>query len=147
METCNLLSPTNETDLFCLHYVFIPRINGTAEEICKGLEQPPHAHRTWLVPYANVDVLLRGLIFSHIQEPVSEEYGVDEGEYNNPFDEGSVSVPAVLNLLNRDQMQYLALQHDPMKCSDYHGFDGSKLIPLLYIALNVRCIVDMIKMP
>ena len=26
-ETCNLLCPTNETHLSCLHYVFVPRIN------------------------------------------------------------------------------------------------------------------------
>ena len=72
---------------------------------------------------------MRGLIVSHIQEPVWEDYGVEEGQCANPFDEGSVTVPAVLNQLNRNQLQYLALQHDPLKCSNYHGFD-------LYLAVK-----------
>ena len=49
--------------------------------------------------------------------------GVDEGECSIPFDD------SLLNLLNHDQLQYLALQHDPMKRTDYHGFD-------LYLALK-----------
>lgn len=30
------LDPSNETDLFCLHYVFMPRINWTLEEFRMG---------------------------------------------------------------------------------------------------------------
>eukprot|EP00731_Ephydatia_muelleri_P031409 Em0022g923a len=48
----------------------------------------------------------------------SDDYGVDEGHSANPFDEGSVSVPTVPNQLNHDQLQYLALQHDPLKPSN-----------------------------
>ena len=32
LENQNLLDPENDTDIFCLHYVFMPRINQTIEE-------------------------------------------------------------------------------------------------------------------
>ena len=32
LESKNLLDPENDTDIFCLHYVFMPRINRTIEE-------------------------------------------------------------------------------------------------------------------
>ena len=31
METLNILDPNNDTDIFCLHYVYIPRINRQLE--------------------------------------------------------------------------------------------------------------------
>ena len=44
-----------------------------------------------------IQMCMRGLISSHIQEPVSDDYRVDEEECANPFDEGSVSAPAIPN--------------------------------------------------
>ena len=126
MENSNLLSPTNETDLFCLHYIFIPRINAQLKTFARAWNNHPMRTEHGLSP---LQMWMRGLIVSHIQEPVWEDYGVEEGQCANPFDEGSVTVPAVLNQLNRNQLQYLALQHDPLKCSNYHGFD-------LYLAVK-----------
>ena len=40
MEAQNILQPDNLTDLFCLHYVFIPRINACLVAFSSGLESP-----------------------------------------------------------------------------------------------------------
>lgn len=36
LERCSLLNSTSETDLFCLHYVYIPRINDALAQFCEG---------------------------------------------------------------------------------------------------------------
>ena len=84
-----------------------------------------HAYWTWIVTYANVNEGLDCFpcTFKSLYQTTTGR--VDEGHSANPFDEGSVSVPAVPNQLNHDQLQYLALQHDPLKPSNYHGFDST----------------------
>ncbi len=36
MEIMNLLDPTNEVDLFCLHYIYTPIINRSLQLFCNG---------------------------------------------------------------------------------------------------------------
>ena len=84
METCNLLSPISETDLFCLHYVFIPRINAQLKTFAQAWNNHPMCTGQGLSP---MQMWMRGLIVSHIQEPVSDDHRVDEGHSANPFDE------------------------------------------------------------
>eukprot|EP00731_Ephydatia_muelleri_P020481 Em0013g208a len=105
---------------------YIPRINAQLKTFAR-LEQPPHAYWTWIVPYANVD---EGLdCFPHSRTCIRRLRARLMKDSANAFDEGSVTVPAVPNQFNHDQLQYLALQHDPLKPSNYHGFD-------LYLAVN-----------
>ncbi|KAL5515190.1 hypothetical protein EMCRGX_G000321 [Ephydatia muelleri] len=73
-----------ETDLFCLHYVFIPRINAQLKTFAQAWNNHPMCTGQGLSP---MQMWMRGLIVSHIQEPVSDDYRVDEGHSANPFDE------------------------------------------------------------
>ena len=36
MESCNMLNPMNETDIYCLQYVFVPRINSALDSFLSG---------------------------------------------------------------------------------------------------------------
>ena len=62
METCNLLSPISETDLFCLHYVFIPRINAQLKTFTQAWNNHPMRTGHGLSP---MQMWMRGLIVSH----------------------------------------------------------------------------------
>ncbi|KAL5488692.1 hypothetical protein EMCRGX_G017672 [Ephydatia muelleri] len=77
-------SRVSETDLFCLHYVFIPRINAQLKTFAQAWNNHPMCTGQGLSP---MQMWMRGLIVSHIQEPVSDDYRVDEGHSANPFDE------------------------------------------------------------
>ena len=36
MESCNMLNPLNETDIYCLHYTFLPRISSILDSFASG---------------------------------------------------------------------------------------------------------------
>lgn len=100
-ETCNLLCPTNETHLSCLHYVFIPRINAQLKVFMQAWNN--HSMRTehGMTP---AQIWTRGLALSDLEQPVSEDYGIDDFDGTNPFDDSSVEVPEVLTQLSNEQL-------------------------------------------
>ena len=123
METCDMLSPTNEVHLFCLHYVYIPRINAQLKAFVRSWNN--HSMRTehGMTPS---QLWVRGLCCadsSVLDQPVTEDYGIEESQPPDPFDLESVVVPDVTINLTEEQMQYLALHHHPLQPSNYHGFD------------------------
>ena len=75
MEECGLLSPVNETDLLCLHYVFIPRINHQISQFAECWNN--HTLRTeGLSP---VQLWTRGMCLatpSVLDQPVTNDFGI-----------------------------------------------------------------------
>lgn len=46
LEDCFFLDATNEIDLFCLRYVYLPRINRAIEQFCEGYTHHRAGNRT-----------------------------------------------------------------------------------------------------
>ena len=56
MEDSCLLNPINEIDLFCLQYVFIPRLSIQLEKFLDGWNNHPLCmHRKWFIPTSVID--------------------------------------------------------------------------------------------
>ena len=112
MEESGLLCPTNEVQLFCLHYVFLPSNHRLRTE-----------HR--LTPE---QLWTRGLCFADQlifdQPSTGEDYGV---EYNqqipDPFDAGSLIIPEIELNLSDVQLEELQESCSPLCASEYHGLD------------------------
>ena len=51
MERNHILDPLNESDIYCLHYVFIPRINRTITEFQESWNLHPLSSEGSLSPY------------------------------------------------------------------------------------------------
>ena len=124
MEECGLLCPTDELHLFCLHYVFLPRLNLQLAQFLESWNN--HRLRTehGLSPK---QLWTKGICIadpSVLDQPsVTDDYGVDYGEQPNPFDLGSVIVPEIDLNLSDTQMEELQAHHSPILHSDYHGLD------------------------
>ena len=98
MEESGLLDPSNETDIFCLHHVYLARINKQLERFksgwnnhCLRIEQNLTPLQLWArgIHTATPEVrdsILEGFVF--------HDYGIDFDETGpNPNDCGSVDVP------------------------------------------------------
>ena len=125
MEESGLLCPTNEVHLFCLHYVFLPRINFQLERFMGSWNN--HRLRTehGLTPE---QLWTRGLCFADQlifdQPSTGEDYGV---EYNqqipDPFDAGYLIIPEIELNLSDVQLEELQESCSPLCASEYHGLD------------------------
>jgi len=128
MENSGLLDPCNETHIFCLHHVYLPRINEHLERFKCAWNN--HRLRTEhnLTP---LQLWARGIHAAtpEVRERISEgfvtdEYGVDyDGTGRDPFDCGSVEVPECQVDLTSQQLDALAAAHDVLAPSDYNGLD------------------------
>ena len=75
-----LLCPVSEVDLFCLHYVFLPRLNSQTVRFIEGWNNHPLRTVQGLSP---VQLWTRGmcLVESSVAVQLSlDEYGVDHGQ-------------------------------------------------------------------
>ena len=128
MEESGLLDPSNETDIFCLHHVYLVRINEQLERF-KGAWNN-HRLRTEhnLTP---LQLWARGIHAAtpEVRDTISEgfvvdDYGIDLNEIGpNPFDCGSVEVPECQVHLSRQQLDALTAAHDILAPSNYNGLD------------------------
>lgn len=72
MEHCNLLDPSNETHLFALHYVYIPRINRHLQMFSSGHNNSPIRTEHNSTPY---QLWVRGLLdLRHSNCHVAQEF-------------------------------------------------------------------------
>ena len=121
MEACDLLNPVRDKHLFCLRYVYLPRINMQLSRFIEGWNNHPLRTERGLTPS---QLWIRGLCIaspSVIEQP--EEYGIDSGDYINPFNVESVTVPETDVGLSRLQLDYLHQHHNPLAHSEYEGVD------------------------
>ena len=119
------MCPTNEVHLFCLHYIFLPRIYFQLERFMGSWNN----HRLFTVHGLTPKQLwTRGLCFADqlvIDQPsTGEDYGV---EYNqqipDPFDVGSLIIPEIELNLSDVQLEELQESCSPLCASEYRGLD------------------------
>ena len=122
MEDSCLLNPTNEIDLFCLQYVFIPRLNIQLEKFLDSWNNHPLRTENGLSP---LQLWTRGLCLadSSVIEQPPGDFGIEYGERGDPFDLGSISVPESCIQLSDAQVEELNTYHPPLSQSDYFGLD------------------------
>jgi hypothetical protein len=121
MEDGGLLDPLNEKHLFCLHYIYIPRINLQLEQFIEGWNSHPLRTERGLSP---VQLWTRGMCLASpgvLLQP--SEYGVDADYAPNHFDGGSVVVPDTRVELTPAQLSFIGQHHRPLAHSDYNGVD------------------------
>ena len=110
MEENGILDPTNTVDLFCLHYVFLPRINHQLHLFTGAWNNHPlRTEANWnpwqiwvngMISHENIDNTAVRDVFDGITPP-GDLYGMDpQGPPPNEFDLGTVEVPDTTLPLN-----------------------------------------------
>lgn len=124
MEDNKLLDPLDEIHLFCLHFVFLPRINASLSEFKQqwnyhGLRTARHQAplaiwQTNVIPLTNDSPLVN-----------FNEYGID---YGGPVPDvvtnNNVVVPNSSVELTEDQYMYLSSRVDPISDDGNHGINN-----------------------
>lgn len=130
LETNQLLDPLSDADLFCLHYVFIPRINQALEEFTLQHNHHPirTEHARSPVQLFHQHQLTSESDIRETQEPISrfQLYGIeDEGPVGDVHaDTDAVTVNPPRLLLSEEQASLLG-QHVPsLACDDNHGINS-----------------------
>lgn len=119
LEEMQLLSPTDELQLYALHYVFIPRFNKQLKEFASSWNCHHLRTEHGLTPN---QLWLQGLSDCKFNYDVEADFGAEDGQ-PNPFDMGRVEVPSTTISLTNAQEQVLRAQFNPLANSDYSGFD------------------------
>lgn len=128
MERCGKLNPLCDVDLFCLHFVFIPRINNALSLFQTGWNN--HAitteHCKTPLQLFTSGTLARG--------PSQELTSVDHSNYQQEVDVSSgVVVPEVNSPLNNQKEDELRSLINPLTSSTNNGielFDQTKMFVL-----------------
>lgn len=133
LEENGYLEIDNELHMFCLHYVFLPRINRHLDLFRNGYDNHPLRTESNMTPNQLWVYGLNQVHRGHIptSEPTSANmYGIDfEGPlpsriYNGEtLNEISVYVPPVASPLNDSQFNLLRSIVDPLASSSSHGLD------------------------
>ena len=122
LEDSGFLCPTDDVDLFCLHYIFLPRINRALQEYSEAYNHHPvRTEHNWS-PY---QLWYHSSIAAHNDDPIDlNDYGLDpQGPPPNGFDVDSVEVPTTDASLSPTQMSLITNTIDPLQCSDFYGVD------------------------
>lgn len=121
MEEGGLLSPTDDKHLFCLHHIFLPRINLQLQQFMVGWNNHSLRTESGLTP---MELWRRGLCLASpdvLDQP--SLYGIDV-DIINPFNRvDSVIIPETVLSLTPDQLAYIQHHHPPLTHSDYLGLD------------------------
>lgn len=127
LEDAEVLCVDNETDLFCLHYIFIPRIN----EALKSFQQAWNSHGlstecNWSPMQLFTAYSYGNPLFDDANIDI-QRYGVDEEEdsdehYSETQSEGVV-VPSISCPLSTEGNQILESLINPLQHSDSYGAD------------------------
>ena len=128
LEHHDLLDPINNTHLFALHYVYIPRINQAVKHFTEAWNnhgirtehnQTPHQ----LFTAGCLLLRNRGLTALDFFESVPETYGVVNDPLNSDATDDSIEIPPTELDISNDQLQQLRAQVNPLSNSDEFGVD------------------------
>ena len=147
LEDLNQLDLENNSHLFCLHYIFLPRINSDLQVFQHSYNN--HTLRT--EGHTPLQLFVRGFleqrqdnrfIFESGDENISEEelmeYGIDTEAPVAVEDIQQVVIPPTINPLTEEQYRNLLHEINPMSDSaDGWGID-LYLQALEYISLNTQ---------
>lgn len=119
IEEMQLLSPTDELQLYSLHFTFIPILNKLLREFqCSWnnhhlrSENGFTPNQLWLQGLQNIDFNIH----------IDDNFGAEDGRAN-PFDLGRVEIPRISVNISTAQEDLLRAQVNPLAYSDYNGLD------------------------
>ena len=122
LEERNLLDPGNEADLFCLHYVFIPRINSTLKCFASSWNSHPLSTENNLSPLqlytANSG---QSNLFSDESDCIDfDHYGIDVGIQTPEDPRSEVIIPDTSIPLSGESIHAFKSTVYPLRsCNDY----------------------------
>ena len=136
MEAQNILNSDNATDLFCLHYIFIPRINASLEAFHQAWNLHPLSTEGNNSP---LQLYTGGSIGNHLfEENVDlESYGHDPDAPTPNEEETAVVVPDTSIPLSQGSVQLLRANINPHQNVPDNGVQ-------LYID-TVRCVYQLMQ--
>eukprot|EP00111_Clytia_hemisphaerica_P011752 TCONS_00034514-protein len=125
MEADALLDPDDELHLFCLHYIFIPRINKLLDEFVTSwnnhplrTEQNLTPNQLWTYGFFETETLIDDTSI------VDDNYGIDDfGPEPELQTNNYVEIPEIENTLTEEEEQYITETFDPLENDDNHGID------------------------
>lgn len=134
LEENGYLDISNEIHLFCLHFVFLPRINRHLDLFQEGYDNHPLRTESNMTP---VQLWVYGLNHLHntstpdaLGQSSINAYGIDfEGplpsaRYNGEtWREVAVEVPQILRPLSEEQFDHLSSVINPLTTSSCYGID------------------------
>lgn len=135
MEHNSLLDPLNEVHLFCLEYVYLPRINRVLSEFAEQWNQHPLSTEENNSPYqlwvsgmltsANSSfTAVRDMIDGNEEPLFLQHYGVDEdGPVVTNDDDNIVDVPTLNIALSQQQEQLIMNQINPLLEDNNYGIN------------------------
>ena len=124
-EQIDVLDPLSETDLYALHYVYLPRINRALYIFLEGWNShglSSEHHKSPLQIFTK-SILKVQSTAADFFDNVDDLYGVDsEGPLSFENDDGGVDVPAV-EFTPEDAQLQAAGQYSPFNGIDEYGTD------------------------
>lgn len=132
LEENDLLDPSDFTQLFCLQYVYLPRINKHMEMFREGWDFHPLRTESNMTP---VQLWLYGQRYFYPTQEIMDDgdamqFGIDwdgplpSSYYSGPaWEDSSVQVPQVRTPLSNEQFATLQMVVNPQAESDSFGID------------------------
>lgn len=123
LEDQNILDPLNDTDLFCLHYVFLPRINASLHSFQLAWNNHPLStenNRSPIQIYM-VDSLESDLFCDSLSVNLPQR--VDSDQSDDSSESNVITIPEISSPINENDLNYLRVAIDPLRNSSNHGMD------------------------
>ena len=124
LQSNGVLDPLNIVDLFCLHLVYIPRINRsliTFQEAWNNHPLSTESNRTPLQLYTLYSI--GNPLFTDEGDVDSNSYGVDHDTDSDEDDSETISIPETNLPLSDASLSMLSVSLDPLQQSDSYGAD------------------------
>jgi len=125
LENQNILDPLNDMDIFCLHYIFLPRINASLHSFQLAWNNHPLSTENSRSP---IQIYMCDSIESSLFQESGNSVGslqhdqtITTATADNEF--STVDVPEIIPPLSRSAMGYLSVMIDPLQNSANHGID------------------------
>lgn len=133
LENQSALDPLNDVDMFCLHYIFLPRINASLHSFQLAWNNHPLSTENNRSP---IEIYTFDSLGSSLFQENGNSMNVRQQDEQvrtailDDYDEiATVNVPEIISPLSRSAMGYLSIILDPLQNSRNHGMD-----------LYVRCV-------
>uniref|UniRef100_A0AAV2LKK7 Integrase catalytic domain-containing protein n=1 Tax=Knipowitschia caucasica TaxID=637954 RepID=A0AAV2LKK7_KNICA len=122
MKEEGLFDLSDATHLFCLHYVFLPRLQASLDVFHKGWDNRPLRTEQNMTPN---QLWLAGQIHHHIPNPMDLNIpDIDWDESGEvPEENVGVQVPDLESPLTPQQLSTLSVHIDPLQPSESNGVD------------------------
>ena len=129
LENQSILDPLNDVDMFCLQYIFLPRINASLHSFQLTWNNHPLSTENSRSP---IEIYTFDSLGSSLFQESDQAINVgpqdpdeqEDARSNFDYDQITVvNVPETVSPLNRSAMGYLTTVLDPLQSSVNHGID------------------------